>query len=336
MEVIKWGIFGTGVMANNFAQGLQHSEHAKLFGVASREMQSTRLFAKKHNVVKAYDSYTSLAASNDIDVVYIATPNVLHAQHSILCLENNKAVLCEKPFAINEIEAVKVIELARNKKLFCMEAMWSRFMPIIQYARSAIQSGKIGELKMLSASFSKLKKFDPNNNIYKKELGGGCLLDLGVYPISLALHFLGKPGDVKGFLVHGDSGVDEQVAIIFNYDNGCQALLAAGFNANYDNNIKIYGSKGMITINEPMYRASKLKVNLYSYQDKLLGKIVDKIKEKYLGKTKKIAVKGNGYHYEADEVAKCLTEGRLESDKMSWADTQAVLHIVDQIRSENI
>ena len=336
MEVIKWGIFGTGVMANNFAQGLRNSEHAQLFGVASREMESTQLFAKKHHAVKAYDSYTSLAASNDIDIVYIATPNVLHAQHSMLCLENNKAVLCEKPFAINESEAVKVIELARNKKLFCMEAMWSRFMPIIEYARSAIQSGKIGELKMLSASFAKLKKFDPNNNIYKKELGGGCLLDLGVYPISLALHFLGKPSDVKGFLVHGDSGVDEQVAIIFNYDNGSQALLAAGFNANYDNNIKIYGSKGMLTIKEPMYRASKLKVNLYSYQDKLVGKIVDKIKEKYLGKSKHIAVKGNGYSYEADEVARCLTAGRLESEKMSWADTQAVLQIVDQIRAQNI
>ena len=150
----------------------------------------------------------------------------------------------------------------------------------------------------------------------------------------MAVHFLGEPADVKGILTHGHSGVDEQVAIIFNYHNGTQAVLAASFNANYDNNIKIYGSNGMITINEPMYRASKLKVNLYSYQDKLWRKILDKIKEKYCGKTKKIAVKGNGYNYEADEVVRCLTEGRLESDKMSWSDSLKVLQIVDQISSQ--
>ena len=321
-------------MASNFAKGLQYSEHSELLAVASRKMESTQSFADKYNVVKAYDSYSSLVMDNDIDVVYIATPNALHAQHSMLCLENNKPVLCEKPFAINAREATKVIELARNRNLFCMEAMWSRFMPIIEHARAVLQSGEIGEIKMFTASFAKLKKFDPNNNIYKKELGGGCLLDLGVYPISLALHFLGGPTDVKGFLTYGHSGVDEQVAIIFNYHNGKQAVLAAGFNANYDNNIKIYGSNGMITINEPMYRASKLKVNLYSYQDKLWRKILDKIKERYLCKTTKIAVKGNGYNYEADEVVRCLTEGRLESDKMSCSDSVKVLQIVDQIRAQ--
>ena len=334
MGIIKWGILGTGVMANNFAKGLQHSKHSKLFAVASRKMLNTQLFAKKYNVVKSYDSYSSLVMDNDIDVVYIATPNALHAQHSILCLENNKPVLCEKPFSTSKSEADEVIKLARNRNLFCMEAMWSRFMPIIEQARLVIQSGEIGEVKMFTASFAKLKKFDPNNNIYKKELGGGCLLDLGVYPISLAVHFLGKPTDVKGFLAYGPSGVDEQVSVLFNYPDGRQALLAASFNANYDNNIKIYGSKGVLTIKEPMYRAAKLKVSHYSYQDKLYGKILDKIKEKYLVKTKKIAVKGNGYHYEADEVVRCLTQGRLESDKMSWSDSLTVLQIVEQIRSQ--
>lgn len=215
-----------------------------------------------------------------------------------------------------------------------MEAMWSRFMPIIEYAKNIIQSGEIGEVKMFTASFGKLKKFDPTNNLYKKELGGGCVLDLGVYPISLALYFLGDPTEIKGVLTQGGCDVDEQVSIILNYQQGAHALLAASFNANYDNNIKIYGSKGMISISEPMYRASKLKIHRYSYQDKFWRKILDKIRDKYFFKRKRFTVKGNGYNYEADEVVKCLTKGKLESNKMRGADSIKVLQMVEKIRSQ--
>jgi predicted dehydrogenase len=251
-----------------------------------------------------------------------------------LCLENNKHILCEKPFAINNQEAYKVIELARRKNLFCMEAMWSRFMPIIEQAKLITQSGEIGDVTMFVASFGKLKKFDPSNNVYKKELGGGCLLDLGVYPISLSIHFLGVPSESRGFLSLGKTGVDEQVSIILKYERGEQAVLTASFNANLANNIKIYGTKGVITVHEPMYRASKLTVNKYSYEVKLWKKIIGKVRERYLGKTQWIHVKGNGYNYEADEVVKCLRQGEIESAKMSWDDTLNVLHIVDEIRSQ--
>lgn len=334
MEVIRWGIMGSGIMANDFAKGLKYAEHGKLVAVASRSMEKSQSFAKKYNISKVYDSYSELTLDKDIDVVYIATPNSLHEEHSILCLNNNKHVLCEKPFATNKQAAQRVIKVAKERNLFCMEAMWSRFMPIIDKVKLIIQSGKIGEIKMFTASFGKLKEFDLNNNVYKKKLGGGCLLDLGVYPISLALYFLGHPIESKGFLSFGESGVDEQASIMLKFPNGCQAFLSSNFNVNYENNIKIYGTSGVITVHEPMYRAAKITINKYSYTDKLWKKILLKIQERYLGKTLNISVKGNGYNYEADEVAMCLKDGKIESPKMSWEDTLNVLEIVDKVKRE--
>lgn len=332
MEIINWGIIGTGFIANKFARGLKQVPNSQLLGVASRKIENAQLFAKQHKIPKVYDNYEELVRDQSVNIIYIATPNIFHKEHAILCLENNKHVLCEKPFAMNEKEAQKVIELARKKNLFCMEAMWSRFMPIIEKAKEITESGEIGEIKMFSASFGKLNQFDPSNACYKKELGGGSLLDLGVYPISFALYFLGYPSEVKGFLSLGETSIDEQASILLKFPNGTQAVLTSNFRVNYSNEIKIYGSKGVITIHEPIYRSSKLTISKYEYADKFAKKVFSKIREKYLGTVIRMPVKGNGYNYEAHEVVKCLKEGKIESTKMPWQDTLITLKVIDEIR----
>ena len=334
MNVINWAIIGTGVIANKFAIGLKYVPSSKLLAVASRKIESAGIFAKKHKVPKFYGSYDDLVLDKDINVIYIATPNIFHKKYAILCLKNYKHILCEKPFALSEKEAQEIIELARRNNLFCMEAMWSRFMPIIEQAKLVAQSGEIGEIKMFSASFGKLNNFDPSNPCYSKELGGGSLLDMGVYPISLALYFLGYPVGFKGFLSLGETHVDEQASILLKFPNGVQAVLTSNFRVNYSNEIKIYGSKGVITIHEPIYRSSKITINKYEYTDKFSRKILLKIKEKYLGTVIRMPIKGNGYNYEAHEVVKCLKAGQIESTKMPLQDTLMTLKITDGIRLE--
>lgn len=331
MNTVNWGILGTGEVARKFAQGLRYVPGCKLSAVASRSIEKANSFAKKFNVPKAYGTYIELVRDDAIDVVYIATPNNFHKDHSILCIDNYKGVLCEKPFALNLKEAVEVIKYAKEKKVFCMEGMWTRFIPVISKAKSILQSGQIGEIKTFSATFGKLNKFDPFNRLYNKQLGGGSLLDMGVYPLSLALYFLGHPTDVKGFLSFGETGVDEQSSIILMFRDGVQAILASHFRVNYPNTINIYGTRGVITIREPIYRPSSIMIQKYSYSDKLAQKVILRVREKYFGKRINCSVRGNGYNYEAHEVVKCLNMGLIESSMMPWNDTLKVLEIVDEL-----
>ncbi|MGB7440199.1 MAG: Gfo/Idh/MocA family oxidoreductase [Coleofasciculaceae cyanobacterium] len=334
MAIINWGILGTGVIANKFAKGLKSVPSSKLLAIASRKIEKAHFFAEKHKVPKTYGSYEKLVLDNDIDVVYIATPNIFHKENAILCLENNKHVLCEKPFAMNEKQAQEVIELASKKKLFCMEAMWARFMPIIERAKLIAESGQIGEIKLFSASFGKLNDFDPLNNFYNPKLGGGSLLDMGVYPISLALYFLGYPSEVKGFLSLGETGIDEQASILLKFPTGTQAVLTSNCKVNYSNEIKIYGSKGVMTIHEPIYRSSGLTINKYEYTNNFFKKILLKIREKYFGYVIRMPVKSNGYNYEAHEVVNCLNENKIESKTMPLQDSLMTLKVIDEIRRE--
>lgn len=335
MKVLNWGVLGSGTISNLFIRGLKHVEHANVLAIASRSKEKAQFFAKKHNIAKSYDRYDELIRDDEIDVVYIATPNSSHAKLCITCLENNKHVLCEKPFAISQKEAEKVFQLAKEKKLFCMEAMWSRFMPIMEHAKHLIEKRTIGDIVSLTGSFGKIRNYDPNDHVYNKDLGGGCLLDLGVYPISLALLFLGIPSESKGFLTYGDSGVDEHASVMLKFKGGEQAILTASFNCNLPNNLRIFGTKGAITIHEPMYRASKLSITKYSAEDTLWRKVLSKIREKYLKKTKKIPVKGNGYCYEAIEVINRINAGEIESPLMSWEHTLNVLRVIDNIREHS-
>ena len=191
---IRWGILGTGRVAGRFAQALRELDDARLLAAGSRRLATAEAFARHHGVERAYGSYAQLAADPDLDIVYVASPHALHREHSLLCLEAGRAVLCEKPFALNATEAREVIASARSRGLFCMEAMWTRFLPAMRRLTELVDAGAIGELRMVTAQLGFPSEPDPSSRLFDPALGGGALLDLGVYPLALASQLLGRPG----------------------------------------------------------------------------------------------------------------------------------------------
>src|SRR5258706_11466720 len=207
-NAIKWGILGTGAIAAQFAEALAGVAEARLHAIASRSREGAEAFARDYGVPRAYASYEELVRDPDVEVVYIATPNSAHAANAILALENGKAVLCEKPFTVDAAEAKKVIEVARQKKLFCMEGMWMRFVPAVRELVSLIRSGAIGDARMLTAGLGFPFIYDPAHRVFDPRLGGGAMLDLGVYPLSLAFHLFGRPTSFVTQAVLGETRVD--------------------------------------------------------------------------------------------------------------------------------
>lgn len=218
---IRWGIIGTGTIANIFAADLLLVEDGILQAVASRGLEKAEAFGRKYKSVKSYGTYEELAEDPDVDVVYIATPHVLHKENTLLCLNNKKAVLCEKPIAINAIDTKEMIDCARANGVFLMEAMWTRFLPQIKWVREVIENGEIGDVRWIKADFGYAigADYPSSGRLLNKELGGGSLLDVGIYPLSF-VHMIMKKDPVKicSSLVIGDTGVDLAFVGHFIYD----------------------------------------------------------------------------------------------------------------------
>lgn len=357
-QVIRWGILGTGFVAGEFAKGLLTLKNAQLLGVASRTSSNAQAFANVFKVERVYDSYEQLVKDPDIDVVYIATPQETHKDLSILCLEAGKPILCEKPFALNAQEAREVIELARQKQLFCMEAMWMRFMPLIQEVKAIIDRGEIGEVKMLMADFGNPVAYDPNSRLFNPQLGGGALLDRGVYCLSLAYYLLGAPTNIVSSAAIGETGADEQSSVILNYSQGKLAVLTQSLRTYSSNEAVIMGEKGKICIHELFIKPDKISVTKFSvltqsyssalqppsFKQKLVSAAKQNalIKRVYLTlsgllKSQKAIVRpiaANGYNYEAAEVIDCLQNRQLESKTMPLDDTLKIMEATDKIRSQ--
>jgi predicted dehydrogenase len=356
-QFIRWGILGTGFIAGEFAKSLRAVSQAKLHGISSRNPANAQTFAKIFQVPRVYDSYVELVKDPDIDVVYIATPNQTHKELCILCLEAGKPVLCEKPFTLNAQEAREVIEVARRQRVFCMEAMWMRFMPLIQAVKSMIKEGIIGDVKMLTADFGYPFAYDPNNRFFDPEFGG-ALLDRGVYGISLAYYLLGEPSKITAQAAIAPTGVDEQSAIILNYPQGKLAILSQSLGTYSSNQAVIMGTKGKITIDELFIKPEKISVQYFSqltqsYPSPLVPlsskqKLIAALKQNQLIKglylfstgllkSEKVTIKpltGNGYNYEAIEVINCLNQGQLESQIMPLEETLKIMETMDQIRNQ--
>jgi len=358
METINWGILGTGHIAQQFANALTFIPDAKLLAVASRGVDDNQSkgtnkayhFARRFRASRHYNSYEELVADKDIDIVYIATPNTVHKENCLLCLTAGKAVLCEKPFTLNAKEAKEVIELAREKNLFCMEAMWTRFLPVVQHARQLLHDGLIGEIKMFTASFGIMIPPQPLDRHYNPQLGGGALLDIGVYPISLSHYFLGTPASLSSQVFMGNTQVDEQSSLVFHYDNGALATLSSSFLTQLANEIIIAGTQGEIKIHAPIYRPEQLTLTPFSQpkptthspsrlaflkQIKWLKKayrILIRLKQE--SRTLTLSYQGNGYHYQAVEAMNCLRQGKIESSIMPLDETLAIMQTLDMIRSQ--
>ena len=243
-QPIRWGIIGTGFIAGEFAKGLQSVPQAQLLGVASRKASNAEAFSQVFDVPRFYQSCEELVKDPDIDVVYIGTPNYTHKDLSILCLEAGKPILCEKPFAVNAAEAREVIEVARRQQLFCMEAMWMRFMPLIQQVKQAIAQGEIGKIKMFSADFGYVVNANSSSHSSSLEKGGGVLLDRGIYGLSLAYYLLGEPSAIQSQASILDTGVDEQSTVLLSYPEGALGVLSQSLSTECSNQATIAGSKG--------------------------------------------------------------------------------------------
>ena len=315
---IKWGILGTGRIARSFAVALNYLEDVELYGIASRSGEKAEAFSREFSVSKRYSSYESLVAARDIDVVYIATPHSLHKENSLMCLEHGKAVLCEKPFTINAAEAATVIDFARQRQLFLMEAMWTRFIPAAIKLKELIEDNVIGDIQYLFAGGAILPSFEPDFYVFRKELGGGVLLDAGVYLVSLASWLLGFPDRIQSAAGLSRRGVDDHDALLLEYDGGAIASLYVSMRTRSRPDITVLGSKGKIYVHPPLFCPSKITLTLFDAEETEIT----------------LPIESNGYQYEVMEVNRCLQEGKTESDVMPLDETLAIMRIMDEIREQ--
>ena len=315
-EIIKWGILGPGRIAGKFAAALKESEGAELAAVGSRSLERAERFASKFGFTRAHGSYEALAGDAEVDAVYIGTPHSRHRDDTILCLEAGRHVLCEKPFAINAAEAEEMIAEARDGKRALMEAMWMRFMPSILKVRELVEAGEIGEIRKITADFGFRAEFDPESRIFDPALGGGALLDVGVYPVSLAFYLLGEPAEVGGRAHIGGTGVDEESTAILEYETGAQAILTMAVRREGSKEAHILGSAGSIWIPEPWWKSDIIVVRHEGRRERTID----------------LPRLENGFIYQAEELMGLIRDGRTESSMMPLDDSLAVMRILDRIR----
>ena len=319
MNKVKWGILGTGAMAAIFAEALKGCEDAELYAAASRNEEKAALFAEKYGFGKSIGGYELLAADPEVDIIYIATPMSSHYDDTMMCLRRGKKVLCEKSAALNSSQLDDMITLAKEKKLFFMEAMWTKCRPSYRKAKQWAESGRIGKMNAVKADFCNIVPYDGNSRLFRSDCGGGALLDLGVYPITLAADFLGNyPCEIKSNAVIS-RGVDISDSISLVYPNGAYADISAGFVTDTGNRAAVLGSDGFIIFEGGFVWSTA--VTLYDKN----GTVIEKFD--YSNKV-------NGYEYEIEEVHECISEGLSESSIVKHCDTLAVMKIMDTCRGQ--
>ncbi len=319
MKTIRWGILGTGGIAQKFSEALDILPDARMTAVGSRTQDSAEAFGAKWNIPHRHGSYAALMDDPEVDAVYIATPHTLHRENALGCLSAGKAVLCEKPFTINARQAEEVVALARKKRIFLMEAMWTRYFPIFVKIRSLLAEGALGEVRQVQADFGIRPAFDPKSRLFDPALGGGALLDLGVYPVSLASMVFGEvPRRLVSAATLGSTGVDEQSAAIMEYSAGRLAVVSCSLRFTSPQEAHIIGTGGRIRIHRPWWFANTITLTRS-------GQAEEEISMPYLG---------NGYAHEALEVMDCLRSGKLESGVMPLEETLHIMQTLDAIRGE--
>ena len=317
-DKIRWGILAPGTIARKFAVGLQATPDAEIAAVGARSQESADRFGDEFHVPRRYAGYEKLAADPDVDVIYIASPHAFHMEQALLCLDHGKAVLCEKPFTINAAQAQAVIERARARKLFVMEAMWSRFIPLMAAMRKLVADGAIGDLRMVVADFGFRTRFNPQGRLFDPALGGGGLLDVGVYAVSFASMLLGAPDRIASLAEVGQTGVDEQGAAILGYAGGELAMIYTGVRTQTPLETTIMGSDGMIQIHNPSWAPTKMTVKRSGQSPELV----------------EMPFAGSVYTFQIAEVQRCLRAGKLESDTMPLDETLSIMTTMDQIRAQ--
>lgn len=316
-DKFRWGIIGPGKISNKFAQNIEVLPNAQINAVASRDHSRARSFASKFGANHSFDSYEALAKSGEVDAVYIGTPHAMHHEHTLLCLENKVPVLCEKPLAMNMNQVKEMIQSSKENNTFLMEAMWTRFLPTTLKVKEIIDQGIIGEVLGIKADFGFDAPFNPEHRLFNPALGGGALLDIGIYPVFLALFVLGRPKEMQVVARLGKTKVDEDIAILFKYERDAIAQLHATVNYQTTTEAFIYGSQGNIHIHKRWHEADRLDVVLHRGD-------ASKHQFNYLTQ---------GYYFEAKAVMSCLAKGWIECPEMSHQDSLQLMETLDQIRA---
>lgn len=312
---LRWGILGTGGIAHIFVGDLALTESGVVGAVGSRSQSSADRFADEFGIERRHPSYESLVVDPTVDAVYVATPHPMHRDNAILALRAGKPVLVEKPFAMNAVEAAEIVEVAREKKLFAMEAMWTRFLPHIAVVRDWLAQDALGEVVTVTADHGQWFAEDPGFRLFAPELGGGALLDLGIYPVSFASMILGAPDRIRSVSDPAFTGVDAQTSMLFGYDSGAQAMLTCTLRAKSPTGAAIVGTEARIEIDGDFYAPTA--ITLVPRE----------------GEPVRVASthEGRGLRHQADEVARRLAAGDLESPLMPLDETIAIMQTMDTV-----
>ena len=315
---VRWGILGTGKIARAFAEALKDVPGAVLAGVASRSQDNAATFAAQFGAQTAYGSYEALAQAQDVDLVYVATPHPQHAANALMALRAGKGVLLEKPFTMNLREAEQVVTLARSRRLFLMEAMWTRYLPSVQEARRIIASGEIGTVRQVVADFGFRADAGPEHRVFNPALGGGALLDLGIYPLSIATALLGPVAEIKAQAEMGATCVDVQTGFTLRHEGGALSVCSCSLQARTPCELTVSGTRGYLRMDTMFHRAKSVTVTL----------------DDGSARTIETPFLGNGYVHEIMEAQRCFLEGLTESPAMTLEETLALMGVMDEIRRQ--
>jgi predicted dehydrogenase len=317
-ERLGWGLIGTGGIAETFAADLMFTQSARAAAVGSRHMDSANRFADRLDIPNRHATYEGLVADPDVDVVYVATPHPMHHANALLALQAGKPVLVEKAFTMNAAEAEELVATARAKGLFLMEAMWTRFLPHIAETRRLLAEGALGEIVTVTADHGQWFAQDPDFRLFAPQLGGGALLDLGVYPVSFASMVLGRPNRIVTLSDPAFTGVDGQTSMLFGYASGAQAVLTCTLSAKSPTRAAIVGTDARIEIDGNFYAPTSFDVITRTEERTRFD----------------VPREGNGLWHEAEEVARCLREGLLESPLMPLDETVEIMQTMDVVLAQ--
>ena len=315
---VRWGLLGTGRIARDFATALRATPGASIAAVASREHATAAAFAAEFDIPLALGGYGSLAACPDVDLVYIGTPHALHADNALAMLAGGKGVLCEKPFALNRAQAETVVTAARSRNLFLMEAMWTRYMPAMAEVRRILASGVLGQVSQASADFGFVAAGGPEARLFNPALGGGALLDVGIYPLSITAFLLGDVQDVRAQAELGPTGVDLQTVFTLRHAGGALSTCSCSLKARTPGLLTLSGTNGQLRLDAPFHRPPTITLLLADAPPRVIA-------TPYLG---------NGYVHEAIEAQRCWQAGLIESPAMTHGQTLHLMGVLDEIRAQ--
>jgi predicted dehydrogenase len=313
----RWGILGLGRIAHKVASDIKHVEGAILYAVASRSLEKAKAFAGDFKAEKAYGSYIDLVKDPEVDIIYVATPHAFHFEHVLLGLQHHKAVLCEKPIAVNVDQLNQMIFEAKRTNSFLMEGLWTNFMPHLKKVYDLTQQETYGKCIKIEADFSFKAEFDAEARLFNKSLGGGALLDIGIYPVYLALKLLGVPQNIKANAQFSKTGVDVSNTIDFEYPSGAVALLSSSFAKSTPSKARVYFERASIEFGSRFHNTDQLTITTEAGEEHL--------DFHYLP---------NGFQFEIQHVHDCLERGLTQSLEMPLKASLELLQTLDTIRKQ--